>query len=146
MSFGPIELLVLRFPGNEFRGEIAPALAELVDAGIIRVIDIVFMIKDEGELSVLEINDLDEETYAVWDPIVADITGLLSEDDVQHLSGVLEDNSSAAIMLFENTWATRFVDAVLRANGELVLNERIPRRVIEEVLAAAPLESSAAAG
>jgi hypothetical protein len=141
-SFGPIELLVLRFPGNDFRGEIAPALAELVDAGIIRVIDIVFMIKDEGELAVLEINDLDEDTYAVWDPIVSDITGLLSDDDVQRLSGVMEDNSSAAIMLFENTWATRFVDAVLRAKGELVLNERIPRRVIEEVLAAAPVPAS----
>ncbi len=141
-SFGPIELLVLRFPGNDFRGEIAPALADLVDAGIIRVIDIVFMIKEDGEVRVLEINDLDEDTYAIWDPIVADITGLLSEEDVQHLSGVLEDNSSAAIMLFENTWATRFVDAVLRANGELVLNERIPRRVIEEVLAAAPASAS----
>jgi hypothetical protein len=141
-SFGPIELLVLRFPGNDFRGEIAPALADLVDAGIIRVIDIVFMIKEGGELHVLEINDLDEDTYALWDPIVADITGLLSEDDVQHLAGVLEDDSSAAIMLFENTWATRFVDAVLRANGELVLNERIPRRVIEEVLAAAPATAS----
>ena len=141
-SFGPIELLVLRFPGNNFRGEIAPELANLVDAGIIRVIDIVFLIKESGEVRVLEINDLDEDTYAVWDPIVADITSLLSDDDVQHLAGAIEDNSSAAIMLFENTWATRFVDAVLRANGELVLNERIPRRVIEEVLAAAPVPAS----
>jgi len=141
-SFGPIELLVLRFPGNNFRGEIAPALADLVDAGIIRVIDIVFLIKEGGELRVLEINDLDEDTYAVWDPIVADITGLLSDEDVQHLAGTIEDNSSAGIMLFENTWATRFVDAVLRANGELVLNERIPRRVIEEVLATAPATAS----
>ena len=141
-SFGPIELLVLRFPGNNFRGEIAPALADLVDAGIIRIIDIVFLIKEGGELRVLEINDLDEDAYAVWDPIVADITGLLSDEDVQHLAGTIEDNSSAGIMLFENTWATRFVDAVLRANGELVLNERIPRRVIEEVLAAAPVTAS----
>src|SRR5262245_51950401 len=141
-SFGPIELLVLRFPGNDFRGEIAPALADLVDAGIIRVIDIVFMIKEGGELHVLEINDLDEDTYALWTPIVAYITRLPTEDDVQCLACVLEASSSAAIMLFENTWATRLVDAVLRANGELVLNERIPRRVIEEVLAAAPASAS----
>jgi hypothetical protein len=85
----------------------------------------------------------DEDTYAVWDPIVADITGLLSDDDIARLSGVLDDNSSAAIMLFENTWATRFVDAVLRANGELVLNERIPRRVVDEVLAAATASEAA---
>ena len=141
MSFGPIELLVVKFPGNEFKGEIAPALQELVDTGTIRVIDIVFVTKDEeGSLTAVEISDLDGEAYAVFDPLVADVAGLLSHEDVRDLSSGLENNSSGAIMLFENAWATRFVEAVRNANGEVVLSERIPRAVIEEVLAATPAE------
>ena len=141
MSFGPIELLMIKFPGNRFSGQIAPALTELVETGTIRVIDILFVRKDEeGGLTVLEINDLDDDEYAVFDPIVADITGLLSEDDIRHLSGALEPNSSAGLMVFENTWAARFVDAVANAGGVVVLNERIPRAVIEQA-AGVPLEA-----
>ena len=136
MSLGPIELLVVKFPGNQFRGEIAPALKELVEGGLIRVIDILFVHKDEGgELSVLEINDLDDDDFSRFDPVVADITGMLTLDDAQQLSAALEENSSGAVMLFENTWATKFRDALVNANGELVLNERIPRAVIDELLA-----------
>jgi len=136
MSLGPVELLVVKFPGNQFKGEIAPALKELVEGGLIRVIDILFVHKDEaGELSVLEINDLDDDDFSRFDPVVADITGMLTRDDAQQLSAALEPNSSGAVMLFENTWATKFRDALVNANGELVLNERIPRAVIDELLA-----------
>jgi hypothetical protein len=135
MSFGPIELLMIKFPGNRFSGAIARELGELVEAGTIRLIDILFVRKDEyGGLTVLEINDLDDDDYIVFDPIVADITGLLSTDDVRHLSNALGTDSSAGLMVFENTWATRFVDAVANAGGEVVLNERIPRAVIEQAV------------
>jgi len=138
MALGPLELLVVRFPGNRFTGEVAPALTELVEGGLIRVIDILFVAKDhDGEVLVLEINDLDDDDFRRFDPVVADLTGLLTPEDARQLSASLEANSSAAIMLFENTWATRFRDALVRANGQLVLNERIPRAVVDELLATA---------
>jgi hypothetical protein len=138
MSLGPIELLVVKFPGNQFTGEIAPALTELVEGGLIRVIDILFLYKDEAsEMTVLEINDLDDDDYRQFDPVVADLTGMLTPDDARSLSASFEPNSSAVIMLFENTWATKFRDTLVRANGQLVLNERIPRTVIDELMASA---------
>jgi hypothetical protein len=141
MSYGPIELLVVKFPGNQFKGEIAPALRELVETGTIRVIDIVFVNKDEnGVVEAVEINDLDDDDYATFDPVVSDVTGLLSPEDIQQLSEGLDNDSSGALMLFENTWARSFVDSLRNANAELIFNERIPRKVIEEVLAATPSE------
>jgi hypothetical protein len=105
----------------------------LTETGTIRLIDILFVRKDEyGGLTVLEINDLDDDDYTVFDPIVADISGLLSEEDARHFSDTLERNSSAGLMVFENVWATRFVNAVANAGGEVVLNERIPRAIVDE--------------
>ena len=135
MAIGPVEVLVIKFPGNQFRGEIVPALKELVEGGTIRVIDILFVNKDEnGKVEMVDINDLDDDDFAQFDPIVQDVTGMLTEDDVQYFSTALGPNSSMAMLLFENTWATKFRDAVLNAKGELVLNERIPKQVIDEML------------
>jgi uncharacterized membrane protein len=136
MAIGPIELLVVKFPGNQFKGEIAPALQELVQNGTIHVIDLIFAIKDEeGTLAVLELNDLGDESLAVFEPEPSELSGTLTEDDARTLAGGLENNSSAAILLFENTWATKFVEAMRNANGELILSERIPRAVIDELIA-----------
>jgi hypothetical protein len=136
MSLGPIELLVVKFPGNQFTGEVAAALKELVEGGLIRVVDILFVHKDEGgEMTVLEINDLDDDNFSRFDPVVSDITGMLTVDDARRLAAGLDDNSSGAIMLFENAWATRFRDALLNANGQLVLNERIPKVIIDQLVA-----------
>jgi hypothetical protein len=137
MAIGPVELLVVKFPGNQFTGEIAPALTDLVETGTIRVLDILFVNKDEdGTVEMVEINDLilDDKSF---DPIISDLTDLLTEEDVETFGAVLEPNSSAALMLFENTWAARFAGALRNARGELILNERIPRAVIEEVMAGA---------
>ena len=146
MALGPVELLVVRFSGNRFTGEVASALKELVEGGLIRVVDILFAIKDEaGEVMVLEINDLDDDDFSHFDPVVADLTGMLTPDDARQLSGALDPNSSAIIMLFENTWATKFRDALVNANGELVLNERIPRAVIDELIAESEASEAATA-
>jgi Family of unknown function (DUF6325) len=134
MSLGPVELIVVKFPGSQFTGEIAPALRELVDNGTIRVIDLLFIKKKNGAVATIEMNDLDDEDFAAFEPMVDELTGLFNEDDVRQLAAQLEDNSSAAVMLFENTWATRFRDAVVKAKGELVFNDRIPRVVIDELL------------
>ena len=136
MPYGPVELIVLKFPGNRFTGGIAPALAELIESGTIRIIDAVFVVKDaEGGARAYELADLGEEDYAAFDPIVSEVLGVLSEDDIRELSAGLANNSSVALLLFENVWATRLRDAVLEAQGELLLSERIPHLVVEEVLA-----------
>ena len=134
MSLGPVELIVVKFPGSQFTGDIAPAMRELVDNGTIRVIDLLFIKKKDGAVATIEMNDLDDEDFAAFEPMVDELTGLFNEDDVRQLAESLEDNSSAAVMLFENTWATRFRDAVVKAKGELVFNDRIPRVVIDELL------------
>src|SRR3954452_9747574 len=86
-SLGPIELLVVKFPGSRFTGEIAPALTDLVESGTIRVIDILFVHKDDdGAVTVLEINDLDDDDFRHFDPVVEDLTGVLTPDDARQLA------------------------------------------------------------
>ena len=137
MSIGPVEILVVSFPDNHFTGEIAPALAELVAAGTIRVIDLVFVAKDaDGEIVGMELSDLEEATSAALRPHVEEPSGLLADEDIADLGADLAPNSSAAILLFEHVWATRFRDAVLGSRGELVASIRIPKEVVDEVVAA----------
>ena len=135
MSIGPVELLVLKFPGNQFTGEVGPALKELVDSGTIRIIDLLFAITDpQGNISVVELSDLDSAAKGEFDPVVTDQTDLLTHDDARSLAAGLGPDSSGAIMLFENTWATKFRDAVLGAGGELVLSERIPKAAVDAMV------------
>jgi hypothetical protein len=136
MSIGPVELLVINFPGNQFKGEIVPALKELIENNTIRIIDILFVQKDTaGNVAILEISELSDEAYDVFEPLVSDVSGIASESDALHFAAVLENNSSAAMMLFENVWATRFRDAIVNANGQLLLSERIPKAVIDSLMA-----------
>lgn len=136
MSYGPIELLVLEFPGNQFTGEITPALAELVDSGQIRIIDILLAVKDAaGDVEVIEVTDLSDELYQALDALVDDWAGMLTVEDALALTESLEPNSSVGIMLFENVWATRFATAVRNANGQVLLNQRIPGVVVDALIA-----------
>lgn len=139
MPFGPIEILVIRFPGNQFKGEIVPALQDVVDKGLVRVIDIAFAMKDEtGDLLVTEINAVDDDTFHTFGNLVEDeIPGLLSDEDIDRIAESMEPNSSGLLLVIEHVWAKRMADAVAGANGQVVLNQRIPRAVIEELLAAA---------
>lgn len=135
MSFGPVELLFLKFPDNQFQSELVPALKELVETHTIRVIDILFLQKDvTGDVTLLEINELDDAAYAAFDPLVSLVGDLFTESDATYLAQALETNSSAAMMLFENTWATRFRTAIARASGQVLLSERIPRPVIDALV------------
>lgn len=137
MAYGPIELLVLRFPGNQFRGEIVPAMEALVENGTVRIIDLLFVQKDaNGDLTVIEMTEMDDEDRSAYDPLVDDVGGLISEDDALFFASSLEPNSSAGLLLFENTWAAGFAEAVRNANGEVLINERVPRAVMDELEAA----------
>jgi hypothetical protein len=135
-ELGPVEILVVRFPGSQFTGEIAPALGDLVASGLIRVIDLVFVTKDDaGDVLGIELSDLDEATGGAFQPHVEEPSGLLADEDIEDLGAELEPGSSAAILLFEHVWATRFRDAVLDAGGEVVAAIRIPKEVVDEVIA-----------
>jgi len=134
MPSGPVELLVLRYTGDRFTGVPAAKIKGLVDAGFIRIIDVIFARKGEdGEVRILELNDLDDDEYGHFDPIVSDITGLLNQEDVESLTAEWEPRTTAVVALFENVWAGQFRRAVEEAGGEVVLAERIPRRVIDEL-------------
>jgi len=136
MSLGPVDFFAVKFPGNQFRGEIAPALQQLVDSGTIQIVDLTFAHKDaDGNVEIVEIHDLDEESYKLFESMVVDVNGMLSEADVDMIAEALEPNSSAALMLFENSWARRFVESLQNAQAEVVISERIPRVVIDQLLA-----------
>ena len=138
MSIGPVELLVVKFPGNQFTGEVGPALKELVDAGTIRIIDLLFAITDpQGNITVVELSDLEDAAKGEFDPIVTDETGLLTHDDARQLAAGLGPDSSGAVLLFENTWATKFRDALVGAGGEVVAIERIPKAAVDAMIASA---------
>ena len=137
MSVGPIEYLVVAFPGNKFKGEIVPALAELVESNTIRILDLVLILKDEeGNVAAIELADLDPEDEAAAMSDISEVdSGLLNEDDIALTAEALEPNSSAGLLVFENVWATRFAEAVRNADGQLIANERMGRdrsRVVEE--------------
>jgi hypothetical protein len=137
MSYGPVEVLEVVFPGNRFRGEIIPALQELVASNTIRILDLAVISKDaSGDLLALEIADLDPAAAQPLLALVDGEQGLFSDEDFTAFGEGLQPNSTAALLLFENTWATRFATAIRNANGQVVLNERIPRAVIEELAAA----------
>ena len=135
MAYGPVEMLVVKFPGNQFTGELAPALQDLVETGLIRVIDLLFVLKDsDGAVMVYEQNGWGDEVAAIFEPLVQPDDELLSQDDAESIGILLEPNSSAAMLLFENTWAAQFAQALRNANGELIMNARIPAAVIETIV------------
>ena len=130
MNLGPVEYAVIAFPGNRFNGDVVPALSELVDSGTVHIIDLVFVHKDaDGILTIGELEQLDAELGAVFAELEGDIDGLLSEEDLSDISALLSDNSSAAVIVWENLWAERFATAVRASGGHLVDSGRIPHAV-----------------
>ena len=136
MTYGPIDFLALEFKGNQFKGEIMPALLELVNKEIVRVIDLVIVQKDaDGKVTMREMQQLDPSMVAIFDPLKAQITGIIQLEDIEMIGQKVENNTTAAIMLFENLWPIKFREAVLNANGRLVMHERIPDEVVAETVA-----------
>lgn len=133
---GPVEYAVFRFPGNHFSGEIVPALTELVENGTIRIIDLVFIMKDaEGEVEGFEIEDIPDDVPGLGE-LTGDALSLLNEEDVELVAEQLPNDCSAALFVFEDVWAERLTSAIRGADGELLASERIPVPVVEAALAA----------
>ncbi len=134
MTVGPVEYVVLHFPGNRFTGDVAPAIAELVRNGTIRVLDLVFVSKDaDGGLTAYEIDSLDE--LAAFGEIEAEVGGLIGFEDISYVGESLEPESSVALLVWEDLWAEPFVAALQNANGVLLEGGRIPRDLIEPAMA-----------
>ena len=132
-EIGPVDYAIIGFPGNKFRGEIAPAIGDLVDAGTIRIIDIAFVGKDgDGSTVAMELTELDPDVQEALDKLGIDVGGLIPEEDLVELADSLEPNTSAAFLLWENVWARNVAQAMRDAGGVLLAFERLPHEVVQE--------------
>ena len=134
----PVEYVIISFPGNRFSGEIMPALTELVDSGTIRIIDLVFIKKDaDGDVVAFELDALEEGGELGLEELEGEAGELLSEQDLELAAEMLEPDSSAALLVWEQVWAERIADAIRNAGGQLVAGERIPQDIVDAARAAA---------
>jgi len=131
-EIGPVDYAIIAFPGNQFRGEVAPALAELVEAGTIRIIDATFVGKDEsGEVLAMELSELAPDVQEALAKLNIEVTGLLNDEDVMAAGEELEPNSSACLLVWENVWAKKVAQALRDAGGILLDFERLPHEVVQ---------------
>ena len=136
MSYGPIELVVLKFEGTNFEGEVLREIQKVVDAGTIVVIDILLAVRfGDDPVRVIEIQELEDPILQRWEPIITDAGGLLTADDAERLSADLGPDAAVALLIFEHRWVAGVADAIERAGGSVVMTERIPRVVIDQLVA-----------
>jgi len=132
-EIGPVDYAIIAFPGNRFRGEIAPAIADLVDDGTIRIIDIAFVGKDaDGSTVAMEMTELDPDVQEGLEKVGIEVGGLFSDGDLMGAAEGLEPNSSAALLIWENVWARKVAQAMRDAGGVMVAFERLPHDVVQE--------------
>lgn len=133
IEMGPIDYVLVEWPGKQPDGQIAPHLVDLVDRGLIRILDLAFLAKaEDGTIEALELSDIggDAAELTIFEGAA---TGLLDDEDHAEAGAALEPGTSAALLVYENTWAAPFATAVRRSGGQLVASGRIP---IQDVLAA----------
>ncbi|MGZ4709421.1 MAG: DUF6325 family protein [Acidimicrobiales bacterium] len=135
MGVGPVDVVIIGFPGNKFTGRIAPALMELVDSGTIRVLDLLFVTKDaNGVVTTVDVADLDADTGPAYLDVTVHGAGALGAEDAEEVADDLEPNTSALLVAFENAWAAKFVDACREADAVVIDQIRIPADVVEAAL------------
>jgi uncharacterized membrane protein len=133
-ELGPVDYIVVEFPGDKFNGEMGTALTDLVDRNLVRVLDLLVLKKDgDGSIEAFELGDLDESEAGTLRNLETELAMLLSEDDVTAVAEAIEPGTSAAVLIWENTWAAPFASAMRHAGGQLVASGRIP---IQALLAA----------
>jgi hypothetical protein len=131
-EMGPIDYIVIEWPGRQPTGEAAPLIVDLVDRGIIRVLDIAFMVKgDDGSVAALDIGEIDGGSGG-WSEFDGASSGLLGDEDIQEAAAALEPGTSAAVLVWENRWAAPVAVALRKSGGQLVANGRLP---IQSILA-----------
>jgi hypothetical protein len=144
MSLGPIELLVVAAPTDKLKGEVISAIHDLVEKGTIRIVDMLAAIRnDAGDLTVLDLHELGDETVTALQISNSELQDVLSEDDATTFASRLEPGQAVGLLLWENTWATEVADALRRADAQVLVHEPIPRAVVEELVASAAATPSA---
>ena len=134
-EMGPIDYIVLEWPGKQPSGEVAPMIVDLADRGIIRVLDIAFMIKrEDGTVDAIEIADLDGDGFADFEGASS---GLIGQDDLEEAAAALRPGTTAAVLVWENRWAAPVAVALRRSGGELVASGRLPVQAVVASLEAA---------
>ena len=134
---GPIDYVVVEFPPDtsNFTGEMAEELVALVEAGTIRIIDLIVLTKDDdGSIEAMEMADLDD--LGPLQALEAELAELLAEEDVAHLAAAMDPGTVAGVIVYENLWAAPFASAARRAGGQLVADGRIPSQAIIAALQA----------
>jgi len=135
MTYGAIDFLALEFKTDQLKGEILPELLELVKNKIVRVIDLVIIQKyADGSHQALEMEQLAPDLLSIFDPMEIEISGIVQVEDIENIAASMEKDTTAAVLLVENLWAIKFGEAVVRANGRLLMNERIPFEVVNETM------------
>ncbi len=135
MTYGPVDFIAIELKTDQLTGEGMAALLKLVEKKIIRIIDLVIIIKDEdGNHEALEIDELAPDMLVVVDPLEVEVSGIIQVEDIEEIAGAMEANTAAALLLFENLWAIEFGEAVTRAGGRLLMFDRIPFEVVNETL------------
>ena len=131
-EIGPVDYMIVAFPGSKFKGEIAPALGKLVESGTIRIIDLTFVSKTEdGDIVAAELTELDPEVQKGLENLGIEVGGLFNEEDLAAAGEELEAGSSAALLVWENVWARETAQAIRDAGGELLDFERLPHDVVQ---------------
>lgn len=137
---GPIDYIVVEFPGNKMTGEAWPLLVDLVERGLVRILDMVFIRKElDGSVVALTVEDADDESGTL-EVFAGASSGLLGEDDLAEAASAVEPGSSAGVLVWENRWAAPFAAAVRRGGGQLVASGRIPVQALLAALDAAEAE------
>lgn len=138
VQLGPVDFLVVEFPGAHLTGEGLPLLVDLVDRRIIRVLDLVFVKKrDDGAVLTLDLGEIDRDGSRGLGVFAGASSGLLGPDDLETVGDVLEPGSAAAILVYENRWAAPLATALFNGGARLVASSRIPAPVLLEALDAA---------
>jgi len=133
-ELGPVDWIVVEFPGSRFNGQIAPVLTDLVERGTVRILDLLLIRKgDDGALDFFELGEVDDSEIGQLRAYEGALAMVLSEQDVQAVAEAVEPGSTAALLVWENTWAAPFATAVRHAGGQLVASGRIP---VQALLAA----------
>lgn len=130
---GSVELALIAFPGSRFRGEIVPALADLVDSGTVAILDLLVVSKTEhGDVVSIEIGEM--EDGAMFDDLDGEVMGLLSAEDIELAGEFLEPGNTAALIVWENTWARKLIEAIEDAGGQLVAHDRLDAETVNAAL------------